>query len=149
VIHGDWIDATQDADAIDERIATILKSSPTPHAESPSIFDSEDIPDACVASVSGESIAKVGAFVHEHGEPGLEIANHYGDLEQAIEAMGDHFAGVYDSISDYAEDVTDLSEVPEHLRGYVDMQSIARDMECGGGIFALRISSGTAVFRTY
>jgi len=39
-----------------------------------------------------------------------------------------------------------LSEVPEHLRGYIDFAAIGRDAEIGGDIRAIRSGGSLYVF---
>ena len=52
-LHGAWIDADQDADAIREEIAVILTTSPEPNAEEWAIHDYEGFGDHKLATGAG------------------------------------------------------------------------------------------------
>ncbi|WP_373533079.1 antirestriction protein ArdA [Vampirovibrio sp.] len=55
--------------------------------------------------------------------------------------MEDRYAGCYASLEDVAASLTEaaggLEQVPEHIRGYINYATMARDMELCGDIFTL------------
>ncbi|WP_084813718.1 antirestriction protein ArdA [Desulfogranum japonicum] len=52
--------------------------------------------------------------------------------------LEDNYQGCYDSLADYAEELTtSTSEVPEHLSYYIDYDRMGRDMEMSGDIFTV------------
>ncbi len=73
------------------------------------------------------------------------------NLETALDGYRDNFAGVYDSLEEWAEDYADstgmLESIPQHLRNYFDFEAFARDAEINGDIYALDLEGGKlAVF---
>lgn len=58
--------------------------------------------------------------------------------EKARQAIEVNDYGCYDSLADYAEELTtSTSEVPEHLSYYIDYDRMGRDMEMSGDIFTV------------
>lgn len=131
ILHGRWINADQDADAIHEAIAAMLAASPIEGAEEFAIHDHEGFEGASIAEYEGiESVAALAAFIAEHGELGGKLLGHFGDLEEAREALEDRYAGEYRSLADFAQEITEQStEIPESLQYYIDWERMARDLE--------------------
>lgn len=51
-------------------------------------------------------------------------------LDDAREAIEDHYAGEYESVADFAREMTEqTTEIPESLQYDIDYESMARDME--------------------
>lgn len=69
-----------------------------------------------------------------------------GDIEEARDA----FAGKYDSEEDWAaeywEDSGMLSEVPDHIKNYIDFEAYARDCRLGGDMTFVRHEGDTWAF---
>ena len=62
------------------------------------------------------------------------------NLEGARQAIEDNYIGCYESLSDYAEELTtSTSEVPEHLSFYIDYDRMGRDMELSGNVLQLKL----------
>lgn len=140
-LHGNWIDADQDAEAIQSDIAVILAASPIPHAEEWAIHDYEGFEGAAIEEYSGiEKVAKLAAFVTEHGELGGKLlANFNGDIEDA-EAAFEDYAGEHKSLAEFAQDLIEqTTQIPENLVNYVDYDAIARDMELNGDVFTIEL----------
>ena len=77
-----------------------------------------------------ESVCEKAAFIEEHGRLGAEVAEHFGDLETAQNAMEDDYAGVYRSLAEFAEELTEqTTQIPESLQYYIDYDRMARDLE--------------------
>jgi len=143
ILHGAWIDATQDIDDIQDQINRLLKNSPEPFAEEYAIHDYEGFCGISIHEYEGITSAhKKAAFIEEHGELGAQVASHFGDdLEGAEKALSDAYIGEYTSLEDYAQQLTeDCSEVPEHLAYYIDYDRMGRDMDMSGDIFHIEIS---------
>jgi len=147
-LHGEWIDATQDAEDIDNDIQSILKDSPVPNAEEADIFDTDEMFGLSPASCRGEDIARIGAFIEEHGELGAKLVSHLGGFDEAAEALSERHYGVYDDLASFAEELCEdlVKEMPTALQGYIDFAAYGRDMELGGDIFTIRTDDGLAVF---
>ena len=131
ILHGCWIDAEQDAHDIYANIRAMLAASPIEGAEEWAIHDYEGFEGADVSEYMGiEEVAKLAAFIGEHGEIGGKLVGYVGDLDEAKKAIEDAYAGEYRSLADFAEELTEATEqVPDHLRVYIDYERMARDME--------------------
>lgn len=148
-LHGEWIDADQDAEDIAEAINAVLASSPVANAEEYDIFDF----DACFGmrprSTSAERIAEVGSFISDHGELGVSVAKHFdNDINQTTEALEHNFRGEYDSLVEFAEElVQETQDLTDWILAYFDFDRYARDLELGGEVFTVILKNGkVAVF---
>lgn len=131
ILYGAWIDANQDADAIQDEINTMLANSPMPGAEEWAIHDFEDFGSIRLSEHEGvESVAEIASFIMEHGELGAELYTYFGeDLETAKQYLEEAYCGEYDSEEDYAEHIaSEIYEIPEHLEFYIDYERMARDL---------------------
>ena len=55
---------------------------------------------------------------------------HYGELDEAKKALEDHYAGEYESLSDFAQELTEQgATIPDNLAFYIDYEKMARDLE--------------------
>jgi antirestriction protein len=140
ILHGAWIDADQDADAIQEEVQAMLAASPVPDAEEWAIHDYEGFGDVRISEYeSFEKVSELASFIEKHGRIGLAVLGHYsGDLEDAERAMGDCL-GTYASLADYAESTMDGVEIPASVAPYVDYEGMGRDMEMNGDIFTIEL----------
>lgn len=69
---------------------------------------------------------------------GAELLEYYGnDLDEAMEAVEDRYIGEYESLEDYAREITDTTGVPEYILHYIDYESMGRDWELAGDIFTI------------
>jgi len=149
ILHGRWIDATQDADGICEGIAAMLAASPMPNAEEHAVHDYSGMPsmgewpDMC-------AVAAAGAFIAEHGDAGLAWLDN--GLDADSDAFVEAFRGEYDSLEDYAEELIEdcgsLNSMPENLRCYFDYDAYARDLEVSGDVWTAS-AGGRSVFVFY
>lgn len=131
VLHGAWIDAAQDADAICAEITDMLEASPISDAEEWAIHDYEGFEGAPVSEYQGlDSVAYMAAFIAEHGGLGGKLIAHFGgDLDEARTAIEDHYAGEYASLAEFAQELTEQSTaVPQCLDFYIDYDAMGRDM---------------------
>jgi len=143
-LHGTWIDATQGVDGIWRDVSQMLLRSPEENAEEWAIHDYEGF--ECVhlsEYASFETVAEYAEFISEHGALGAKLIVYYSDLDDAREAMSDHYMGEYDSLKDYAEQLTeDTTQIPDHLRYYIDYEAMARDLKIND---VLAIEDGQSV----
>lgn len=140
VLHGRWIDANQDAWAIYDGIAKMLKASPIADAEEWAIHDYEGFEGIRIEEYAGiDSVAEMAVFVAEHGKLGAELVSYYGSVNEARQALDDRYHGVYSDLADYMQGITEESlTVPEPLRFYIDWQAMARDAEMSGDLFTIQ-----------
>lgn len=138
-LHGVWIDATQDLDAIQDEVNTMLANSPEEDAEEWAIHDYEGFGGYSVSEYSGfEELHDVASFIEEYPEIGGELLDHFSDIEEARKAAEESYAGCYKSLADFAEELTeDTSQIPEQLQYYIDYERMGRDMELGGDVFTI------------
>lgn len=139
-LHGAWIDANQDAWAIYDAIAKMLKASPIADAEEWAIHDYEGFEGVRIEEYAGiDGVAEKAAFIAEYGKLGAELISYYGELDEARDALGDRYHGEYADLADYMEEVTEqTSEIPQHLRYYIDWKAMARDAEISGDVFTIQ-----------
>ncbi len=129
-LHGRWIDALQDADAIRDEIAAMLSAS-VHGAEEYAIHDYEGFEGARIEEYQSiDNVAEIAAFIDEYGALGGELLNYFGDLEDARTAMEEGYRGVYASLADFAQELTEeTTQIPESLQYYIDYERLGRDLE--------------------
>lgn len=129
-LHGAWIDADQDAEAVMEAIQTMLAASPVAGAEEYAIHDYEGFGEVRLSEYEGiDSVCAMAAFIAEHEGLGRGVLAHFSDLEEAEVALRDHYAGCYESAEDFAREITvQTTEIPQNIAFYVDFDAMARDM---------------------
>ncbi len=140
-LHGKWINADQDEEAIWSKITAMLKASPIPNAEEWAIHDYEGFEGARISEYSSiGGVVKLANFIAEHGELGGKLLVHFGDDLDNAESALDNYAGEYQSLADFAAELTEQSvQIPETLVNYIDYQSMARDMELSGDVFTVEL----------
>jgi len=131
ILHGAWIDATQDEDAIRYAIHDMLEVSPIESAEEYAIHDYESFCGISISEYEGiAEVVKYAEFIAEHGELGGALYSHYGDIESAHKAIVEHYHGSYKSLTDFAKELTEeTTQIPDSLRFYIDYEAMARDLE--------------------
>jgi len=130
ILHGRWIDATQDAADIQSEVREMLAASPIAGAEEWAIHDYEGFEGAQVSEYEGfERVAELAAFIAEHGALGGKLIEHYScDLNDARRAMEDSYFGEYPSVADFAQESTENAhDIPEALAPYIDYAAMGRD----------------------
>ncbi|WP_415288137.1 antirestriction protein ArdA [Brevundimonas sp. S1H14] len=144
-LHGDWIDADQDADQIRDEIAAMLARSPVEDAEEYAIHDYGGFEGVTISEYASiDSVARMAAFISEHGALGAGLLKQFsGDMDQAESTLEDCYHGQFASLADYMEELTTESvTIPEALRYYVDWEGMARDAEMGGDLFTIETAYG-------
>ena len=158
-LHGRWIDASADVDAMQGGIDAMLKASREPGAEEWAVHDYDGVP-----SSLGEypGLEKIAAFVAlcedfdflDSDDVAAIVANWCGDLDQARNALQDDFCGIYPAFRDYADESADemiacLSAdgtAPQFLINHFDYEGHARDLAFS--MTAVDVSTGVAVFHS-
>ena len=88
-----------------------------------------------------EGFAEVHAyasFIEEHGQLGADLIAHMDTLELAQTAMSDGYAGCFERLADFAQELTeDTTQIPKNLAYYIDYDRMGRDMEMSGDIFTI------------
>lgn len=130
ILHGKWMEATEGEGAIWEGISAVLKSSPIEDAEEWAIHDHEGFGGLDIGEYSSvESVVEMANFIERHGELGSQLVAYLGDMDSASRALDDAYIGEYETVADYAEELTEQStEIPDQLRFYIDYDKMAGDM---------------------
>ncbi len=139
-LHGVWIDATQELDDIQEQIQNMLAASPEDFSEEYAIHDYEGFGGYGLSEYETiERVHEISCFIEEHPDIAGELLSYFGgDLEDARKAIEENYCGCYQSLADYAQELTeDTSEIPENLAYYIDYERMGRDMELGGDVYTI------------
>lgn len=171
-LHGAWVDASTDVEAMQEAISAMLRASPHPNvmvehpetgeevpsAEEYAIHDYDDMPSALGEHPGLETIAAYVDLIDAADDKDIpadvaaDLADSWrvDDIERAKDTIEDEYQGAFDSLEDWAADFEDqtggLSGVPDHLKNYIDFKAIGRDAELGGDIRAIRSGGSLYVF---
>ena len=150
-LHGEWIDADQDADEIHEAIQAMLAKSPIPHAEEWAIHDYEGFGGLRLSEHEGiERVAELGRLLAEHGPAFGAYAAHVGVDFATAEGFQGAYCGEWESEVAYAEELFDelyAHDIPENLRHYVDYEAFARELFIGDCYSVDNSEGGVFVFR--
>ena len=139
-LHGRWIDATSGLDHIWNEVNQMLQKSPEPDAEEWAIHDYEGFEGVRISEYEGfEQVCELAEFIEEHDGLGAKVLEHwFGNIEDARKALDDSYSGQYESLEDYARELTEeTSEIPQHLEMYIDYERMGRDMELGGDVYTI------------
>jgi antirestriction protein len=175
-LHGAWIDASDDVDAMQAEIAQMLRESPFPNVTVEHPVSSEMVPSAeewAVHDYDGAWPAGLGEYpsldvlaawsevIDAADDAGISfdvakmVAEHYGEphngaFDETLEALSDRYCGCHDTLTAYAESFADdtgmLAEVPDTIARYFDFEAFGRDMQLGGDVFTIRTDNGLHVF---
>jgi antirestriction protein len=128
-LHGRWIEATTPDEVMSE-VRAMLADSPLPDAEEWAIHDNEGFEGLNISEYEGiQSVVEKAEFIEKYGRLGAELVTYYGDLETARKALEDDYAGVYKSLAEFAEELTEQStQIPHSLQYYIDYERMARDL---------------------
>ena len=140
ILHGEWIDASQEIDEIWNELRSMLASSPVENAEEWAIHDYEGFGSLRLSEYEGiESAHELACFIEENGEFGAELLSHFcGDLDDAKTAL-ENYMGCYERLADYARELTEDSiEIPKSLEFYIDYEAMGKDMEMSGDVFTIQ-----------
>lgn len=153
-LHGRWIDASSDEDAMMNEIKDMLAKSPEPDAEEWAIHDTEGLPSS-IGEYSGlkpiAEYAELAEDFHEIDEEDLrEIVSDFESITAAREALTDRYNGIYATFQDYADEFADEMMAAEscqkesYASRYFDYEAHARDLQMD--MRTIDIPSGVAVF---
>ena len=120
-MHGRWIEVTDEA-AIWQDVQAMLAASPIEEAEEWAIHDYDGFEGAEVGEYySFENVVELAEYITERGELGAQVLNYYGGNLDDARSRFDEYAGEYDSLADYAEELTEQSglEIPQSLAPYI------------------------------
>ena len=139
-LHGAWIDVEDDADAVRDAINAMLKASPVAGAEEYAIHDHEGFGGVEIAEYAGvDKVVAIASFLRARGTLGALVLEHFcGDLDAAASALDEDYRGVFESLADCYQDMTEETlTIPEALRLYIDWEAMARDARLNGEVFTV------------
>ncbi|MBE9082859.1 antirestriction protein ArdA [Tolypothrix sp. LEGE 11397] len=143
-LHGKWIDATLEVDDIQDEIKEILKNSPVgKEAEEFAIHSYSAFWEAELGEYADLAmVVETARFINEHGRLGAKLISYCdGELERARESIENNYCGEYESVSDFAEQITEeTTQIPESLKLYINYEKMAKDLEQSGDIFTIEMS---------
>ena len=157
ILHGAWIDAESDVDSMQEAVAEMLAKSPMKGAEEWQIHDWDD--DSGALSPLGETsdldtiaqrveaLEEIESDYDESVIPTLLswIAERQDNPDFWASDLSDAFLGTYRDAEDYAAEMTDESNIPEHILGYVDFKAMARDWSLSGEVDFICVHTGSTL----
>ena len=155
-LHGSWIDATNEPEAIHEQIHQMLSASHEPTAEEWAIHDYENFGRLRLGEYeSVEAISRVARGINEQGEAFAAWAS-LDDLDpERLAQFEDAYRGTWGSLEHYADNLLDdigatqhLERIPDWLQPYVslDVAAFARDLELSGDVTSVECREGVYVF---
>lgn len=130
ILHGGWIGARQDVDALYTDVAAVMSDSPVRGDGEWAIHDHEGFEGAPVSEYASlAEVADMAAFIAEHGALGGKLIEYFGgDLKDAREAIEDRYFGEYSSVADFAQESTENAhDIPDALAPYIDYERMGRD----------------------
>ena len=157
-LHGEWLDAAQDPEALLAGISAMLASSAESGAEEWAIHDYEEFCGVRLGEYASiESVSKIALGIVEHGAAFGAWAGYLGhESWEDLDRFEDCYQGQWESLTDYAEHLLDdlgLDEiieraVPDNLQPYVriDAEAFARDMSYNGELYTVEDDEAAGVF---
>lgn len=136
-LHGEWIDADQDAADIFAEIKAMLAESPEPNAEEFAIHDYEYFHGIDIHEYESiPKVAQLAQLLAEYGEAFAHYLENIGSIndidDDTAENFEDAYYSEYDSIADFAREWHTHLTIPEAIKAHIDWDSVAEDMFCGG-----------------
>lgn len=156
-LHGAWLDATADADEMNDGITTMLAASPEPNAEEWAIHDYEGWGPLRLSEYESiDTIARLADGIATHGMAFAHWAALVGTDAAELDRFDGAYLGHWPSVQDYARDYLDdcgldriiEEHIPDSLQSYVtvDVDGFARDLEYAGDITASEGDDGVYLY---
>jgi antirestriction protein len=149
-LHGEWIDANQDADDIYTEINAMLAESPEPDAEEFAIHDYEYFHGISIHEYASiPRVAEVAELITQYGEAFALWLAYIGGVDEldddTAETFEDAYYSLYDEVEEFAQERYQFVTIPQELKAHVNWSSVARDLFCGNW-FAIRGREGVHVY---
>jgi antirestriction protein len=152
ILHGVWIDATQDDDEIYLLVHEMLAESPTALAEGSTaeewaVHDFEGFYGLMVGEYTDlDAVSELAKALGEHGEAYAAYVNLVGAHYATPEGFEEAYEGEYGSPEDWAREWHDsvgtFHGVADTFEQYFDFEAFARDCEVGGDLNFVECSTG-------
>jgi len=94
------------------------------------------------------NVVELADFIKERSELGAAVLNYYGGNIEDAKTRFDEYAGEYESLADYARELTAQSgeTIPERLAAYIDYKSMAHDYEQSGDFLTFEVGGSVHIF---
>jgi len=150
ILHGEWIDMTEDIDEVWAQVEAMLESSPYANrygekAEEWAIHDYEGFGEIKIGESEQFSIlCVIAGLIKSHGQA---FATWYNDcdgsgidLDCMEEAFREQYSGSFTSPADFAQEWADQSGFVDQIKGtvlenYIDWESYAHELDTAGFYF--------------
>jgi len=157
ILHGDWIEADQEPEELQQAVTDMLIRSPSPGAEEFAIHDYEGFGHYRPGEYDSlDWISRVAQGIIEHGQAFGAWAENCDHDDDALEHFDGAYMGEWSSVERYAEELLDdlgylsaIDEaVPDMLQPYVrvDIAAFARDLELSGDLTVVEHPLGVWLF---
>jgi antirestriction protein len=149
VLRGKWITLSDETtvESLQSDVNAMLAEADDSYPHSEYFFEYENIP-LSSEYYSFEALLKVASLVRVHGSDIVRGFIDWAGIE-AIEAFEDAFLGVYSSLEAYAHEFIhacyDLDKMLGALASYFDYGAFARDLDMGGDIFYVDVTTADGV----
>lgn len=136
-LHGEWIDADQSADELQEDVLRMLAASPEPGAEEWAIHDYEGFGELRLSEwESFERMSAIAAGIAEHGDAFSAWLSYDASQDATdMQAFEEAYRGEWDSLRAYAENFADdiglydAAEKSGSTYVVVDIDMLERDLD--------------------
>ena len=143
-LFGSWFEVGGDEAALRSEVCAMLQASPEQAAEEWAIHDFEGFRGIEVREYDNFThVVELARFAEEHGALGAEVLSYYGgDLDDARTAMEDRYAGAFESLTEFAEEIASehFASVHDSMKSYIDYEAIGRDMSLSGDIITFELA---------
>lgn len=158
-LHGAWIDAAQDPDAIMSEVQAMLKASPTARefgsvAEEWRIDDYDEFGEVEIGEWdSVEQVSAIAKLLDGWSAPIVAYFINEGyDVNEIDDKISSMFAGEYDGEDEKAvagmayQELEDREDIPEDLKSHLSAiaESVANDYWQSGDYFTIYAGNGTS-----
>lgn len=121
ILHGEWIDADQDLDAIQVAVSDMLRRSTDPYAEEFAIHDYDGFYAFRVGEYDPlETVQRIAEGIAEHGEAFAAFIDSVGTEEATLSAFEDAYRGTYATASAFLDDFVDSMGWADELEKFGD-----------------------------
>lgn len=136
ILHGVWVNASEDVEEMADEITAMLKASKQPDAEEWRIDDTEGYGFLC-NEPSLQDVADIESLMKTHRDEDLvEAAFSLADNAEEASRYLERFLGCGSDEENICREWLDesgiLDAIPEDLRQYFDYDSYLNDKKCGG-----------------
>lgn len=141
LLHGAWIDATQDIGSIYDAINAMLKHSPDRSAEEYAIHDYDGFYGFRVGEYESlETVQRIAEGIADHGEAFAAFVDTAGTEEATLDTFEERYRGTYASMDAFLDEFIDSMGWADELEKFGDRTGM-------GGFVSINYADLEAVIR--